>query len=123
MKENGFTKGSIERGWYVLGTTTILSMLFFVTTIVVTFERNVFSSNYNSKINIRNVKGRRDGMPKQNVCNKVGMMHESKGQLIGKLSPIPTPFSHYSWTACLRGIVSFHLLRTNLCHFAYTTNK
>ena len=64
----------------------------FCSTIVVTLERNVFSSNYNSKINIRNVKGRRDGMPKQKVCNKVGMMHESKGQLIGKLSPIPTSF-------------------------------
>jgi len=44
--------------------------------------------------NIKNVKRCRDGMPKK-YANKIGMMHESKGQLIGK-APIPTSFSHYS---------------------------
>ena len=29
------------------------------------------------------------------------MMHESKGQCIGK-APTPTSFSHYRWTASMR---------------------
>ena len=43
--------------------------------------------------NIKNVKGCRDGMPKK-YANKVGIVHESKGQHIGK-----TLFLHLFHTA------------------------
>ena len=42
--------------------------------------------------NIQNVKRCRDGMPKK-YENKEGMMHESKGQCIGKAPSLS--FSHY----------------------------
>ena len=68
---------------YMLGTITKLAML---------FQESMETESKKKKRNIKNVRRCWDDMP---LAKKVGMMHESKGQYIGK-TPSLTSFLHYN---------------------------